>query len=180
MRQLTALLYIVSGLACDCVFAVMVGTMLGMTTPVYTLTGLLRAPALGLGPAMLVLAGVATLIRTNRRFALYVEASLILLIGVASWSVPRIGWADSTWLFLYPEAAALLGAIVLLLIIRKAWVGALLGAVLSAPFFVYTGITLARCHMHGALPYTIEDVSVAVPLLLLLLSLIASLRERVP
>ena len=180
MRQLSALLYIAGGLACDCVFAVMVGTMLGMTTPVYSPAGLLRAPALGLGPAMLVLTGVATLIRTNRRVALFIEASVILLIGLAAWSVPRIGWQDSAWLFLYPEAASLLGAIVLLLIIRKAWVGALLGAILSAPFFVYTGITLARGHMHGTLRYTIEDVSVAVPLLLLLLSLIASLRERVP
>ena len=180
MRQLTALLYVVTGLACDCVFAVMVGTMLGMTTPVYTVTGFLRAPALGLGPAMLVLAGVATLVRTNRRLALFIEATVILLVGVACWSVPRIGWADATWLFLYPEAASLLGAIVLLLLIRRAWVGALVGAILSAPFFVYTGITLARGHLQGTLRYTIEDVSVAVPLLLLLLSLIASLRQRVP
>ena len=180
MRQLTALLYIVTGLACDCVFAVMVGTMLGMTTPVYTLTGLLRAPALGLGPAMLVLAGVATLIRTNRRVALFAEAGVILLIGVACWSVPKIGWQDAAWLFLYPEAASLLGAIVLLMLIRKTWVGALLGAILSAPFFVYTGVTLAGGHMHGAPRFTIEDVSIAVPLLLLLLSLIASLRERIP
>ena len=180
MRQLTALLYIVTGLACDCVFAVMVGTMLGMATPVYTTSGLLRSPALGLGPAMLILAGVATFFRTNRRLALFIEASVILLIGVACWSVPKIGWADSAWLFLYPEAAALLGAVVLLLLIRRTWVNALFGAILSAPFFVYTGVTLARGHILGTLRYTIEDVSIAVPLVLLLLSLIASLRERIP
>ena len=179
MRQLTAFLYIAAGLACDCVFAVMVGTMLGMTVPTYTASGLLRAPALGLGPAMLVLAGVVTLIRTNRRLALFIEASVVLLIGVACWSVPRIGWADSIWLYLYPEAASLLGAIVLLLVIRRAWAGALVGAILSAPFFVYAGLALIRVRAHGSY-YGAEVVSIAVPLALLLLSLIASLRERVP
>jgi hypothetical protein len=180
MRQLSALLYIVTGLVCDFVFAVMVGTMLGTTTPVYSITGFLRAPAIGLGPSLLVLAGAATLLRTNRRVALYIEASIILLIGLVSWSVPRIGWQDATWLFLYPEAASLLGAIVILLIVRKAWVGALVGAILSAPFFAYTAATLLNAHIRGIIGYTIEDVSVAVPLVLLLLSLVALLSERTP
>jgi hypothetical protein len=180
MRQLSALLYIVTGLVCDFVFAVMVGTMLGTTTPVYSLAGLLRAPAICLGPSLLVLTGAATLLRTNRRVALYIEAGIILLIGLASWSVPKIGWQDATWLFLYPEAASLLAAIVILLIVRKAWVGALVGAILSAPFFAYTASTLLQAHIRGAIAYTIEDVSVAVPLVLLIVSLIASLRHRTP
>ena len=103
---------------------------------------------------------------------------IILLIGLASWSVPRIGWQDAAWLFLYPEAASLLGAIVILLIVRKAWIGALVGAILSAPFFASTGATLLHDHIRGTIGYTIEDVSIAVPLVLLLLSLIASLRLR--
>ncbi len=180
MRPLSALLYIVTGLACDFVFAVMVAAMLGTTWPVYSLAGFVRTPAIVLGPSMLILGGVATLIRTNRRAALYIETSLVLLIGVAFWSVPKIGWQDAVWLFLYPAAAALLGAVVLLLIVRKAWVGALIGAILSAPFFAYTAATLARSHIRGAIHYTIEDVSVAVPLILILLSLIFSLRERTP
>jgi len=180
MRPLTALLYVVTGLVCEFVFAVMVQTMLGWTTPQYSLAGLLRTPAIVLGPSLLILAGVATLVRTNRRLALYIEASVILLIGIAAWSIPKIGWQDAVWLFLYPAAAALLGAIVLLLIFGRAWVGALVGAILSAPFFVYTAISLAHAHLRGTIRYTIEDVSVAVPLVLILLSVICSLRERVP
>jgi hypothetical protein len=180
MRQLSALLYVASGLVCDFVFAVMVGTMLGTTTPTYSIAGFLRAPAICLGPSLLVLAGVVTLIRSNRRLALSIEASMVLLIGLASWSVPKIGWQDAIWLFLYPEAASLLGATVILLIVRRAWVGALVGAILSAPFFVYTGTTLLHAHIRGTIGYTIEDVSVAVPFVLLLLSLIVSLRERTP
>ena len=180
MRHLSALLYIATAVVCDLVFAVMVGTMLVATTPMYSITGFLRTPAICIGPSLLVLAGVATLLRTNRRVALYIEASIVLLIGVASWSVPKIGWQDATWLFLYPEAASLLGAIVILLIVRKAWVGALVGAILSAPFFVYTAATLLQAHIRGTIGYTIEDVSVTVPLVLLLLSLIASLRHRSP
>jgi hypothetical protein len=178
MRQLSALLYVVSGLVCDFVFAVMIGTMLGMVTPVYSIVGFLRTPAIGLGPSMLILAGVVTLIRTNRRLALYIEASVVLLIGVACWSVPRIGWQDAAWLFLYPAAASLLGAIVLLTILRKAWVGALVGAILSAPFFAYTAGTLAYAHIRGTIRYTIEDISVTVPLVLIILSLISCLRLR--
>ena len=92
MKQVSALLYIATGLVCDFVFAVMVGTMLGTSTPIYSLTGFLRTPAICLGPSLLVLAGVATLLRSNRRLPLYIEASVILLIGLASWSVPKIGW----------------------------------------------------------------------------------------
>lgn len=178
MRQLSALLYIATGLVSDFVFAVMVGTMLGMITPMYSITGFLRTPAIGLGPSMLILAGVVTLIRSNRRLGLYIEASVVLLIGVACWSVPRIGWQDAVWLFLYPAAASLLGAIVLLTILRKAWVGGLVGAILSAPFFVYTAATLLHDHIRGTIHYTIEDVSVAVPLVLIILSLIFCLRLR--
>jgi hypothetical protein len=178
MKQVSALLYIAAGLVCDFVSAVLVGTLLGTTTPMYSLAGFLGRPAICLGPSLLVLAGVATLLRGNRRLPLYVEAGVILLIGLASWSVPRIGWQDATWLFLYPEAASLLGAIVILLIVRKAWIGALVGAILSAPFFASTGATLLHDHIRGTIGYTIEDVSIAVPLVLLLLSLIASLRFR--
>jgi hypothetical protein len=178
MRQPSALLYIVTGLVCDFVLAMMIGTILGMVTPVYSIARFLRTPAIGLGPSMLILAGVVTLIRTNRRLALYIEASVVLLIGVACWSVPRIGWQDAVWLFLYPAAASLVGAIVLLTILRKAWVGALVGAILSAPFFAYTAGTLALAHIRGTIRYTIEDISVAVPLVLIILSLISCLRLR--
>ena len=178
MRQLSALLYIVTGLVCDFVLAVMIGTMLGMVRPMDSIAGLLRIPAIGLGPSMLILAGVVTLIRTNRRIAVYIEASVVLLIGIACWSVPRIGWQDAARLFLYPAAASLLGAIVLLAILRKAWVGALIGTILSAPFFAYTAGTLALAHFRGTIRYTIEDVSVAVPLVLIILSLISCLYLR--
>jgi hypothetical protein len=139
---------------------------------------LARAGDWPFGPSLLILTGVATVVRSKNRLALYIEASIILLIGLAAWSVPKIGWQGAGWLFLYPEAASLLGAIVILLIVRKAWAGALVGAILSAPFFVYTGMTLLQGHIRGTLAYTIEDVSVAVPLVLLLLSLIFSLRLR--
>jgi hypothetical protein len=178
MRLSAGLLYVVTGLVCDFVFTVMVGTMLGWATPQYSLAGLVRTLAICLGPSMLVLAGVATALRSNRRLAIYIEASFILLIAVCVWSMPKIGWQDSVWLFLYPEAASLLGAIVVLLILRKAWVGALVGAICSAPFFVYTAISLAHAHMRGTIRYTIEDVSVAVPLVLIVVSLISSLRLR--
>jgi len=179
MRLPAGLLYVLTGLVCDFVFAVMVGTMLGWATPQYSLAGLLRTPAICLGPSMLVLAGVATAVRGNSRLAIYIEASVILLIGLCIWSIPKIGWQDSVWLFLYPEAASLLGAIIVLLILRSAWIGAVVGALLSSPFFAYTAVSLAHAHIRGTIRYTIEDASVAVPLALIVTSIISALRFRV-
>ena len=178
MKLLSGLLYILTGLVCDFVFAVLVGTMLGWSTTQYSLAGFVRTPAVCLGPSMLVLAGAATLLRTNRRLAIYNEASLILLIGIGVWSIPKIGWQDAAWLFLYPESASLLGAILVLLIVRRAWVGTLVGAILSAPFFAYTAVALAHSHLRGSIRYSIEDVTVAVPLALIVLSLVVTLRLR--
>jgi hypothetical protein len=178
MKQMSGFLYVASGLVCDFVFAVMVGAMLGMTTPVYSLEGFLRTPAICLGPSLLVLTGVAIIIGGKRRFTEYVITSVIVLAGLAAWSVPKVGWQDTTWLFLYPEAASLLGAVVVLVIVRKLWVAALLGTLLSAPFFAYTAVALFQAHMRGSIGYTIEDVAIAVPLVMLIVSLITSLRIR--
>ncbi|MGA8768492.1 MAG: hypothetical protein WB559_15850 [Candidatus Acidiferrales bacterium] len=178
MKQTSGLLYVATGLVCDFVFAVMVGAMLGVVTPMYSLTGFLRSPAICLGPSLLVLAGVAIVIGGSRRFTEYVVTSIVVLAGLAAWSVPKIGWQSTTWLFLYPEAASLLGAVVLLLVFRKLWIAALIGTLLSAPFFVYTAATLIGEHLKGTIGYTVEDVAIAVPLVLLLISLVSSLRVR--
>ncbi len=178
MKQMSGLLYVATGLVCDFVFAVMVGAMLGVTTPVYSFAGFLRTPMICLGPSLLVLAGVAIVIGGSRRFTEYVVTSIVVLAGLAAWSVPKIGLQSTTWLFLYPEAASLLGAVVLLLVFRKLWVAALIGTLLSAPFFVYTGATLLGEHLKGKIGYTLEDFAIAVPLLLLLTCLVSSLRVR--
>jgi hypothetical protein len=178
MKQISGLLYVATGLVCDFVFAVMVGAMLGMTTAVYSLAGFLRTPMICLGPSLLVLTGVAILIGGSRRFTEYVVTSVVVLAGLAAWSVPKIGWQDTAWLFLYPEAASLLGAVVLLLLFRKLWIAALIGTLLSAPFFAYTAVVLFRAHMHGAVGNRLEYASIAVPLMFLLASLITSLFVR--
>jgi hypothetical protein len=142
MKPFAGLLYIATGLLCDFVFVLFIGAMLGMATPIHRYSDLLYPALYNLGPSLLVLSGVATLIPSPRRALLLIAASFILLMGVAAWSIPKIGWRDATWLLLEPELVSLVLATVALLILRKAWVGSLVGSILSAPFFVY-GTTYA-------------------------------------
>jgi len=178
MKHLSGFLYVTAGLACDVVFGVMVGAVFAATTPMYSFAGFVRTPIICLGPSLLVLTGVAIIVGGTRRFTEYVVTSIVILIGLTAWSVPKIGWQSTAWLFLYPEAASLLGAVVLLLLLRKLWVAALLGTLLSSPFFAYTAVILFRAYMHGAPANRLEYVSIAVPLALLVASLFTSLSAQ--
>jgi len=178
MKHLSGFLYVTAGLACDVVFGVMVGAVFAATTPMYSFAGFIRTPIICLGPSLLILTGVAIIVGGSRRFTEYVVTSVVILVALTVWSVPKIGWQSTAWLFLYPEAASLLGAVVLLLLLRKLWVAALFGTLLSSPFFVYTAIALFRAHMNGVSGDRLEYVSIAFPLALLAASLITSLSSR--
>jgi hypothetical protein len=137
MKPLAGLLYVATGLLCDFVFALFVGAMLGVSAPTYKLSDLLFPALYNLGPALLILSGVATLIPSSRRVLICIAASVILLLGIAAWSVPKIGWRDATWLLLEPALGSLVLATIALLLVKKAWIGALAGTILCTPFFVY-------------------------------------------
>jgi hypothetical protein len=177
MKRLSGPLYVVTGLVCGYVFGILVSSILGMTAPMYSLAGFIRTPIVGLGPSLLVLTGVAMIVGGSRRFTEYVVTSVVLLAVLAAWSVPKIGWLDTAWLFLYPEAASLLGAVVILLIVRRLWIAALLGTLLSSPFFVY-GTASSYKHWAATGRFPTDEVWLVAPVILLLLCVVSSLRVR--
>ncbi|HKV06330.1 MAG TPA: hypothetical protein VJO53_14640 [Candidatus Acidoferrales bacterium] len=177
MKQLSGPLYVVTGLLCDFLFAIVVGAMLGMTTPVYSLAGFIRTPIVCLGPSLLVLTGVATIIGGPRRITHYLLTSAVVLAGLAAWSVPKIGWQATTWLFLYPEAASLLGAVVILLVVRRFWIAALIGTLLSSPFFLYATVASIKGWWATG-SFSATEVWLIAPTAMLLLCFVSSLRVR--
>jgi hypothetical protein len=173
MKPLVGLLYIATGLLCDFVFALFVGAMLGVSAPTYKLSELLYPALYCIGPSLLILSGVATLVPGARRALLCMGASVVLLLGSAAWSVPKIGWRDATWLLLEPALVSLVLATVALLLLRKAWIGALLGTILCTPFFVY-GATNAVQDFFTSSP----QLWLVGPSVLLILCILSSLCLR--
>jgi hypothetical protein len=170
MKRLAGLLYVATGLLCDFVFALFVGAMLGVSAPTYRPTELLYPALFNLGPSLLILSGVATLIPTARRVLLCIAASVILLAGIAAWSAPKIGWRDAAWLLLEPKLVSLAIATIVLLILSRAWLGALAGSILTAPFFVY-GTTTAVQDFFASSP----QLWLVGPAALLVLCILSSL-----
>lgn len=142
MKRLVGLLYIATGILCELVQVLFVGSMLGISAPAHRISGLFLPGLFNVGSSLLILSGVAILIPTSRRLLVCIATSVILMIGVASWSGPKIGWHDATWLLLEPELVSLVLATIALLLLRKAWLSALAGSILAAPFFMY-GVTWA-------------------------------------
>ena len=64
MHRTVGLLYIATGLLCDFADMLIAGAMLGMTTPIYSVSSLIIPPLLGTGQALLVLTGA---LRDNNR-----------------------------------------------------------------------------------------------------------------
>jgi hypothetical protein len=173
MKPLVGLLYVATGVLCDFVFALFVGAMLGMSAPTHTLSDLLYPALYCFGPSLLILSGLATLIPSSRRALVCIGASVILLLGTAAWSVPKIGWRDAAWLLLEPAFVSLVLATVALLLLRKAWFGALVGTILCMPFFVYGATTAIRDFFASS-----PQLWVVGPSVLLVLCLLSSLCLR--
>jgi hypothetical protein len=173
MKRLVGLLYVATGLLCDFVFALFVGALLGVSAPTYKLSELLYPALYNLGPSLLILSGVATLIPSSRRVLVCISVSVLLLVGTAAWSIPKIGRREATWLLLEPALVSLVLATIALLLLRKAWFGALVGTILCTPFFVY-GATNAVQDFFASSP----QLWVVGPSILLVLCILSSLCLR--
>jgi hypothetical protein len=178
MRQLIGLLYLGTGLICDFVFMLFVGSMVGMTTPIYSASTLLIPPLFAIGPSLLVLTGVTAIVGGSRRGVTCLITSIAVVAGLAWWSVPRIGWRESAWLLLEPAAISYLIASLILVVIKNRWIAALIGVVASAPFFVFGVSSFVRGYLHGTTTFSSTDAWIVAPAILLLFSLISALFAR--
>jgi hypothetical protein len=178
MRWKVGVLYILTGLLCKYVAMLITGALLGMTTPIYAVRDLFLAPLVSTGPSLLVLAGVAMLFEHARRSLLCLATGSLVVAAIAAWTVPKIGWRDAIWLLLEPQAVSFLIASLIVLVVKKRWILAVIGSVLSAPFFLYgTGVMVYDLVFRTAI-FSMQEIWIFGPAVLTTLSFVSALWLR--
>jgi hypothetical protein len=179
MSRLVGLLFIATGLLCHFVDLLLVGAMLGITTPIYSWMSLVVFALYSAGPSLLIVAGVTKIFGNARRSILCLLTSLVIVGSVAAWSVPRIGWRDTTWLVIGPLAGSFLIATVILLLLRKRWISAVVGSVVSAPFYVYGTGSLVHGLLFANTILAPMEIWIVAPAIFTVLSFIFAVRQRI-
>jgi len=114
-----------------------------------------------------------------RRITTCLITGIAVIAILALWTVPRIGWRQSAWLFLEPETGSYLIASLILLAIRKRWLAALIGSVAASPVFIYGTGSLIYGLFFGREVASLTELWVVAPAILLLLSFVSALSIRV-
>ena len=178
MQPIIGLLYIATGLLCDFVFVLFVGAMVNIARPELSLNSLLP-PLFGIGPALLVLTGVMDLAgKKPHRGGVTLISTVIVVGALAAWSIPRIGLRESLMLLVLPALGSYVIASLLLVAIKTRWVTALVGVILSAPFFFYGAGTFAFDFFTGKAEYASSDAWIFLPCAALAVSFLAALTTR--
>jgi len=172
------LLYVVTALIVELVFLDFTGAMLGMTSPIFSISSLVVAPLFSIGPSLLLLSGITTTLPKVGRSKLCLATGTLLAVALALWTGPRIGWRNTGWLVLEPAAVSLLIAFLILLCLKKHWISALIGSVLSAPYCVFGGGYLLYQNIFGASPFSARELSLIIPGAFVMASLLSSLCFR--
>ncbi|MGH9681407.1 MAG: hypothetical protein ACRD4Y_15780 [Candidatus Acidiferrales bacterium] len=169
------ILYIVTGLAVEFMYDMMTGAMLGMTTPIFTISSFVLAPLVSVGPSLLLFTGITTLVPHLPRWKMCLTAGGIFVAALAAWSVPRIGWLYAGWLILEPAFVSLLIATLIVLLLKRRWILALMGSALSSPLSLPgSGYVLYR-HIIEGHPFALSEVTLIVPGTLVIASFISCL-----
>jgi hypothetical protein len=177
MRHMTGFVYVISGLLVIFVGILLTGAMLGITTAIFSVTSLLVAPLFDIGPALLILSGVTEIVGGVRRVRLWVLTGGIVVIVLAAWTIPRIGWRLAAWLILEPVAVALLIAGLIMFAVGKIWIEAMIGSAISAPFFLYGSATIIYGYFSNGV-FTWLNFWLFAPAVLLISCFILALRSR--
>ena len=178
MRHMTGFVYIISGLLVIFVGVLLTGMMLGMTTAIFSVTSLLVPPLFVIGPSMLILGGLTEVVGGVRRVRLWLIAGSTVVIVLAVWTIPRIGWRLSAWLVLEPVAVGLLIAGIIMATLKKRWVATAIGSVLSAPFFLLGSGQILHGYWSSGNPFTWINIWLFAPAVLLISCFILALSSR--
>jgi hypothetical protein len=171
-------LYITTGLLVEFTFTVLTWAMLGMTTPIFTISSLVVAPLFSIGPSLLLLTGITTILPNKPRGRLSLITGTVLVAALALWTAPRIGWRNTGWLVLEPAAISLLIGCLILLLLKKRWISALIGSGLSAPYCVFGSVYLLYRNILGESPFAASELSLIIPGALVAGSFVSSLYFR--
>ena len=178
MSRLAGVLYVATGVLCECVYILLVGAMPGLTAHSYSVSNLFTGPLFSLGPALLILSGVATLVEDSMRTVACLLAGTLAVGGLALWSFPMGSSRVRDWLLLEPAVVSLLIAAVVLALVKKSWITALMGGLLSALLFVPGSPHLIRGLVFGSTPLTSRAILTLLTAVLCVASCVVALRFR--
>jgi hypothetical protein len=95
------------------------------------------ASLLFLGPSLLVLNGISMIARTEARLRWLLGSTAASIVLLACWAISNLGGAEvSRAMFIEGCGLALAAAVILALVVKRAWIGALIGAVLAVPLLL--------------------------------------------
>src|SRR6266436_5756912 len=178
MRRVSGFVYMMSGLLVIFVGVILTGAMLGMTTAIFSVTSLLVAPVLTIGPSLLILTGVTEIVGNVRRARLWMISGATVVLLLAAWTIPRIGWRLAVWLILEPVAVALLIAGIIMLALKKRWIDTAIGSALSAPFFLFGSEQILYGNWSSGNPFACIIIWLFAPAVLLISCFILALSSR--
>jgi len=178
MRRVSGFVYMMSGLLVIFVGVMLTGAMLGMTTAIFSVTSLLVAPVLTIGPSLLILTGVTEIVGNVRRARLWMISGATVVLLLAAWTIPRIGWRLAVWLILEPVAVALLIAGIIMLALKKRWIATAIGSALSAPFFLFGSGQILYGYWSSGNPFAWINIWLFAPAVLLISCFILALSSR--
>jgi hypothetical protein len=177
-RRKSGLIYITSGLLVIFVGVILTGMMLGMTTAIFSVTSLLIPPLFIVGPSLLIFTGISEIVGDSRQPRLWAITGSTVLILLAAWTIPRVGWRLAAWLILEPVAVALLIAGIIMLVAKKCWIDAMIGSALSVPFFLVGSGMIIYGYFSNGDPFAWVNVWLFAPAVLLISCFILALRSR--
>ena len=92
------------------------------------------ASLLFLGPSLLILNGTSVIANTETRLWWLLGSAVASIVLLACWAIRNLAGAEvSSPMFIEGCGLALAAAVIFSLVVKKAWIGALIGAILAVP-----------------------------------------------
>lgn len=179
MKPVVAILYAFTGLSLVLLDLVTTGAMLGMTDPISPWTSVMWVSLFALGPCLLILGGCATATKSESRLWWLLGITCLIVVLLSAWTVPRIGWSYAASMFIVPYVLAFGVAIGVVNLAKRAWLVALLGALMASPVACGAAYTLYH-NLFGNGAFAMVNVWIFLPGVLVLTSAAASIKLRLP
>jgi hypothetical protein len=173
------IVYIIVGLVVEFVEVMLTRAMLGLTSARTFYTGgtFIQALLHFIGPSLLILAGSRGILKNVSRNKSCLVTGSIVVVGFAAWTIPTLGLRLAGWLIVAPLMIALFIGVAVVLT-WKARIAAMVGSLISAPFFLYNSGAFLYYHWSSASPFSLSEILVLAPATLLVSTFVLALCSR--
>jgi hypothetical protein len=184
VERIIGALYIATGLICTLVPALRYIHVSSAGTVIRgapSFGALMESLSMNLGAAVLIIGGLTYVFGTARRWTFCFLTAGAVAILYEIFGVLAFGWRGVAvfglaWMFLFFLAVGLIVSL-----IKRRWITALVGSLLSLPFALIelVGLLFAWAYVGGASPLPLSEISLSFPAVFVLASALASLILRI-